>query len=116
MANKMTNDHIITCRFATENALYMAYMPFLQGGGLFIQTHQHYPLGMVLKLAISLVSEPEIYTIEAQVVWITPVGAQGNKPAGIGVAFQGEESRYFSNKIETYLAGMLKSTQITDTM
>lgn len=110
------DQHVINCCFATENALYMAYMPFLHGGGLFVRTHQYFPLGTQVKLAISLINEPDIYTIDATVAWITPRGAQGNKPAGIGLQFRGENCRHFSNKIETYLAGMLKSTQITDTM
>ena len=66
--------------------------------------------------SINLLNEPDSCLIDGKVVWITPIGAQGNKPAGIGVQFIGENSRYFCNKIETYLAGMLKSTQGTDTI
>jgi type IV pilus assembly protein PilZ len=105
----------ITCVFDNEQILYPAYMPFIKGGGLFIRTNNVFELGSEVKLSIRLMSEPEIYLIDGKVVWITPKGAQGNKPAGIGVQFMGE-SRSICNKIETYLAGLLKSTQITDTM
>lgn len=113
----MTDDvQKINCSFPTESALYMAYMPFLRGGGLFVRSNAILPLGTLVVLSINLLNEPEPYSIDARVVWITPRGAQGNKPAGLGLQFIGENCRHFSNKIETCLAGMLKSTQMTDTM
>ena len=106
----------LSCLFSAEATLYLAYMPFLMGGGLFVRTKNTYPLGTMLSLSIQLFTEPSPYLIDAKVVWITPKGAQGNKPVGVGLQFQGENSRNVSNKIETYLAGMLKSTQLTDTI
>lgn len=106
----------ITCSFPSESALYLAYMPFIKGGGLFIRTNPHFTLGDPIQLSIKLLNEPELYVTSGLVAWITPKGAQGNKPPGIGVQFQGENSRTICNKIETYLAGLLKSTQITDTI
>ncbi|KTD82299.1 PilZ domain-containing protein [Legionella waltersii] len=107
---------LINCSFPNEASLYMSYMPFIKGGGLFIRTNQVYPLGQMVDLSVNLVNEPEPYLVSGKVVWITPKGAQGNKPPGIGVQFLGESSRNLCNKIETYLAGMLKSTQLTDTI
>ncbi len=107
---------VINCAFPTEAALYLAYMPFVKGGGLFIRTNPNYILGQPIQLSVSLMGEKDLYVIEAKVVWITPKGAQGNKPPGIGLQFIGENRRHFCNKIETYLAGMLKSPQLTDTI
>lgn len=106
----------ISCIFPTEATLYMAYMPFLLGGGLFVRSNQVLPLGTSVLLSVNLFNEPEAYRIEAKVAWITPRGSQGNKPAGLGLQFVGENCRHFSNKIETCLAGLLKSAQTTDTM
>lgn len=106
----------LECSFTTEDALYLAYMPYVKGGGLFIRTKSAFTLGDHVKLIIQLFTEPEKYPLEGKVIWLTPKGAQGNKPAGIGVQFLGENSRPFCNKLETYLAGMLKSTQSTDTL
>ncbi|WP_454784424.1 PilZ domain-containing protein [Legionella sp. WA2024007413] len=106
----------INCSFPNESTLYKAYMPFLKGGGLFIRTDTNYLFGSIVKLSIKLMDEDELHVVEGKVIWITPKGAQGNKVPGIGVQFIGENSRYVCNRIETYLAGMLKSSQLTDTM
>jgi len=113
----MTDDlQTINCTFSDENSLYLAYMPFIKGGGLFVRTKKSYSMGSPITLSVKLLDEPEIYTVEGSIVWITPKGAQGNKPCGIGVQFTGDESRNLCNKIETCLAGMLKSSQMTDTI
>ncbi len=110
------NVQTINCVFSSEAALYLAYMPFIVGGGLFIRTTLAYEIGSPVRLSVKLMDEADPYEIEGKVVWITPLGAQGNKPAGVGVQFISEDSRIFCNKIETYLAGMLKSTNMTDTI
>lgn len=102
--------------FPTEALLYSAYMPFIKGGGLFVRTQTLYTLGTNIPLSVQLLSEPTIYEFEGQVVWITPKGAQGNKPMGVGVQCLGERGRACSSAIETLLAGQLQSTQATDTL
>lgn len=106
----------ITCTFTSEQALYLAYMPFLSGGGLFIRTDQSFKLGERLLLSLSLPNDSGYSKLSGKIAWITPQGSQANKPAGVGVQFTSENNRQFCNKIETCLAGMLKSTQTTDTM
>ena len=107
---------LINCSFSSEASLYLAYMPFVKGGGIFVRSSHLFPLGEEITLSVTLLNEHEPYLVDGKVAWITPKGAQGNKPTGIGVQFSGENSRHLSNKIETYLAGMLKSTQLTDTI
>ena len=107
---------LINCSFSTESLLYLAYMPFIKGGGIFIRSNHFLPLEEKVSLSIILLDEHDPYLIDGSVVWITPKDAQGNKPPGFGVQFSGENSRHLCNKIETYLAGMLKSSQLTDTI
>ena len=107
----------IACTFPTETSLYLAYMPFIKGGGLFIRTNPVFSLGTRINLTINLLDEPDIYSVNGTIVWITPKGAQGGKPHGIGLQFDDEvDSRNLCNKIEMYLAGKLKSNQLTDTI
>lgn len=105
----------MSCSFNNEDALYFSYMPFIKGGALFIRTKQEFSLGSSIQLTVHLMDEQEDYVVEGKVAWLTPKGAQGGKPSGVGVQLS-EKNRTLINKIETYLAGMLKSTQITDTI
>jgi type IV pilus assembly protein PilZ len=106
----------INCVFDNLSSLYAAYMPFVKGGGLFIRTQQHYELGTELSLVVNLMNEDEVYCVDAKVVWITPIEAQASRFPGIGVQFINDHGGDLSSKIEIYLAEMLKSQQVTDTI
>jgi type IV pilus assembly protein PilZ len=106
---------ILSLTISDKSVLYSAYMPFIKKGGLFISTKKHYQLGEEVFLLLKLMEEPEKLPVSGKVVWITPAGAQGNKSAGIGVQFTGDEAMV-KDKIETYLAGALSSDRITHTM
>ncbi len=67
-------------------------MPFLKHGGLFAPTAQRYSLGDEVVLLVNLADESERLSVVGKVVWISPVGAQGNRTAGIGIHFN-ESSR-----------------------
>jgi type IV pilus assembly protein PilZ len=106
---------ILSLTIKDKAVLYAAYMPFIQGGGLFIPTSKQYQLGEDVFMLLKLMEEPEKIPAAGKIVWITPKGAQGNKVAGIGVQFTGEETMA-KDKIETYLAGALSSDRLTHTM
>ena len=97
--------------------LYQSYMPFVKNGGLFIPTKKAYSLGNEVFVLLTLLDEKEKIPFAGRVVWITPKGAQGNRQAGVGVQFNNDQSgNAVRNKIETYLAGALKSDRPTHTM
>jgi type IV pilus assembly protein PilZ len=99
------------------NALYHAYIPFTKNGGLFIPTSRSYFIGDEVFMQLTLLEEAQKILIAGKVVWITPKGAQSNRAAGIGVQFNDIiNSSMVRAKIETYLAGMLKSERSTYTM
>ncbi|HCE6406866.1 TPA: PilZ domain-containing protein [Pseudomonas aeruginosa] len=100
---------ILSLTIKDKSVLYAAYMPFIRNGGLFIPTNKNYKLGDEVFMLLNLMEEPEKIPVAGKVVWITPKGAQGNRAAGIGV-------NTARNKIETYLAGALKSDRPTHTM
>ena len=121
----MNNDHldrvserpaVLSLTIKDKNALYAAYMPYLKGGGLFIPTSKPYRMGEEVFMLLTLLHEKEKLPVAGTVVWMTPIGAQGNRAAGIGIQFSDKDSGAARNKIETLLGGSLKSDRPTHTM
>jgi type IV pilus assembly protein PilZ len=107
---------ILSLTIKDKNALYAAYMQFVKNGGLFIPTTKKYKLGDEVFMLLTLMEETERIPVAGKVIWITPIGAEGNRAAGIGVQFSDQDGGLARNKIETYLAGALKSDRPTHTM
>lgn len=107
---------ILSLTIKDKSALYAAYMPFVNGGGLFIPTKKNYRLGEEVFMLLTLMEEAEKIPVAGKIVWITPQGAQGNRAAGIGVQFSEQDDGAARNKIETYLAGTLESERPTHTL
>ncbi|CAM3642174.1 PilZ domain-containing protein [Parendozoicomonas haliclonae] len=106
---------MLTVTIKDKPTLYAAYMPFLQGGGLFIPTLKAYEVGDEVFLRLSLMDEPGKLPVAGRVVWVTPAGAQGNRKPGIGIQFTDTDDTV-RGKIETHLAGALKSDRPTNTL
>ncbi len=106
---------ILSLTIKDKAVLYAAYMPFLVNGGLFIPTNKPYKINDEVFMLLNLMDEPEKIPVAGRVVWVTPRGAQGNRAAGIGVQFNGQDDTA-NNKIENYLAGSLESDRPTHTM
>ncbi|MEJ6656385.1 MAG: PilZ domain-containing protein [Pseudomonas sp.] len=115
MAASGPRNGILSLTIKDKSVLYAAYMPFVKQGGMFIPTNKSYQLGDEVFMLLSLMEEPEKIPVAGKVIWITPRGAQGNRAAGIGVQFSDQDNTARS-KIETYLAGALKSDRPTHTM
>lgn len=96
-------------------SLYEAYMPFISGGGLFVPAHKHYNLGDDVFIRLTLMDEPEKIPVPGKVIWVTPIGAQGGRQAGIGIQFD-DLTDSVRSKIEKYIAGALSSDRQTNTM
>ena len=107
---------ILSLTIKDKNALYAAYMQFVKNGGLFIPTSKKYRLGDEVFMLLTLMEETERIPVAGKIIWVTPIGAEGNRAAGIGVQFSDQDGGVARNKIETYLAGALKSDRPTHTM
>jgi len=105
---------ILNINYAEKEALHAAYLSFVHNGGLFIPTVKEFDLGHEIFVVLSLPEETEKIPVSCRVVWITPVAAQGNRTPGIGVQFK--DNGAARTKIETILAGLLKSENATLTM
>lgn len=112
----MTRQGILSVTIKDRSLLYLAYMPFVRNGGLFIPTSRSYEIGDEVFMLLSLLDEPERIPVAGRVVWVTPKGAEGYRPAGVGVQFSEEDKGATRNKIETLLAGMVQSERPTHTM
>ncbi len=108
---------IISLKIKDAASLYGAYMPFLKHGGLFAVTSQSYSLGDEVVVLVTLAEETERLSVVGKVVWISPVGAQGNRTAGIGIHFnESGDAESARSRIENILAGTLTSERATQTM
>jgi len=107
---------ILSFAIKDKNALYASYMSFVENGGLFIPTAKQYALGDEIFLLLQLMDEPDRMPVAGKVVWVTPVGAEGNRTAGVGVQFSDQDKGIARNKIEQYLVGMLDGERPTHTM
>lgn len=108
---------IISLKIKDAASLYGAYMPFLRHGGLFAATTQSYALGDEVVMLVSLADESERLSVVGKVAWICPLGAQGNRTAGVGIHFnESPDAEVARQRIENLLAGTLNSERPTHTM
>jgi type IV pilus assembly protein PilZ len=107
---------ILTLNIKDKSALYVAYMPFVKNGGLFIPTAKEYRLGDEVFILLTLMENPERIPVAGKVVWLTPRGAQNKRVQGIGVQFSVQDSGATQKKIESLLVGALGADRPTHTM
>lgn len=98
-------------------ALYAAYIPFFEGGGIFVATPREYRLGDDVYVLLTLPDDPQRYPVAGRVAWVTPARASGNRTQGVGIQFpKDEKSRQLKHKIEEVLGTALGSERPTQTM
>jgi type IV pilus assembly protein PilZ len=107
---------ILTLNIKDKSALYVAYMPFVKNGGLFIPTTKEYRLGDEVFILLTLMDGTERLPVAGKVVWVTPKGAQNKRLQGIGVQFSTQDGGDTQKKIESHLAGALGADRPTHTM
>ncbi|MEN1926984.1 PilZ domain-containing protein [Luteimonas sp. MJ293] len=108
---------ILSLVLKDKAGLYNAYMPYLKHGGIFVPTPKRYFLGDEVFVLLTLPETQDRVPVAGKVVWVTPVGAQGNRTAGVGVQFaDSNEGEAAKGRIETLLAGTLNSDKPTHTM
>ena len=108
---------ILSLALKDKNQLYNAFLSFVKGGGIFVPTPKRYNLGDEVFVLMTLPEGSERLPIAGKVVWVTPAGSQGNRPAGIGVQFaESSEGEMVRGKVEAMLAGITNSDKPTSTM
>ena len=112
----MAKPGLLTLTIKDKSALYLAYMPFVSNGGLFIPTTNAYKQGDEVFMLLNLMGEADKIPVAGKVIWMTPKGAQGKRMAGIGVQFSEQDNGETQKKIDNYLAGALGGDKPTHTM
>jgi type IV pilus assembly protein PilZ len=108
---------VIQLVFREKGALYAAYMPLLNDGGLFVPTQRPYRLSEDIYLLLSLPDDPQRYPVAGKVAWITPGNASGGRTQGVGVRFPADEkTRLLKLKIEEILGTQISSSRPTQTV
>ncbi len=112
----MTTDRkaIVSLTITDRGALQAAYMPFVEGGGVFVPTTQQYNLGDSVFVLFGLMEDSERWPVPAQVCWISSAG--GNSVPGVGLKFVGEKAAEVQRTIEDHLGGLINSDRKTNTM
>ncbi|XOV88723.1 MAG: PilZ domain-containing protein [Pseudomonadota bacterium] len=95
--------------------LHTYYMPFIKNGGLFIANRTEYELNDDVFILLNLMDETEKIPVAGKVVWIAKKGVKSPHTPGVGIQFA-DPDNIAKDKIETYLAGSLGSTNATATM
>lgn len=95
---------ILTLMLPLKEDLYDAYMPFVKGGGLFIETNRDFQLGEEVFALLQIMDETDKTPITGKIIWMTPKSPQNGRRQGVGIQISTEDID-LSKKIETYLAG-----------
>ena len=111
MKRNMLNLHI-----QDEQTLYSSYMGYLKHGGIFVPTEKNYRLGQEVFVVLTILDDSNKIAMAGKVVWINPKGAQGNRPAGIGLHFPEKDKDGTRDLIEKLIASYAKSEKPTYTM
>ena len=108
---------VIQLAIKEKAALYAAYIPLFEDGGIFIPTTRDYRLGDDVYVLLSLPDDPQRYPVAGKVAWVTPPRASGNRTQGVGIRFPSDEkSRLLKLKIEEILGSHLASERPTQTI
>ena len=108
---------VLSLNIKEKAALYAAFMPFVNNGGIFVPTNRPYQLGDEVYLILTLLDDPTKIPVAGKVVWISPSGGGASKTPGIGVQFPGDDAGFSARKrIEDALGAALRSARPTHTL
>ena len=108
---------VIQLSIKEKAALYAAYIPLFNDGGIFIPSSRDYRIGDDVYVLLSLPDDPQRYPVAGKVAWVTPAKAQGGRTQGVGIRFPADEkSKHLKLKIEEILGSALASEKPTQTI
>lgn len=100
----------------TDRAMLQAsYMPYINGGGLFIPSKQAVQMGEEIFVLATLPDQSQKIPLTGKVIWISPKQT-GIKPQGFAIQLSGEKGIYYRMEVEKLLAGSMSSDRPSFTM
>lgn len=97
------SDALLKCDLKDPLELNLSYMPFIKGGGLFVQTQEVFSLGDRVLVDMTFPGLKEPFHIEGKVVWLIPMNALHHVVQGIGIQFIGVNAKKIKDEIESHL-------------
>lgn len=89
----------LDCNIQSQTELNLSYIPFIEGGGLFIPTTERFYLGDTVYINLQLPMQLTSRLVEGKVIWITPKNALYQAYAGIGIQITGANAKELKEEI-----------------
>ena len=96
--------------------LYQAYMPFVDGCGIFVATEEKYALQQEVFIFLKLPGDLGKFAASGRIVWLNPPKKISKRVPGVGVQLRGKEAPKIREVIEAGLGKMLASGLPSATM
>ena len=106
---------LLQVNIADRAALQASYMPYVQGGGLFVPTKQAVKMGEEVFVLATLPNQSQKIPLTGKVVWIS-YKQTGMKPQGFAMQLSGEKGNYYRMEAEKFLAGSMSADLPSFTM
>lgn len=81
-----------TLNLLDKSTVAKHYMPFVKGGGVFLETEKEYQLKDPVFVLLTVGEEGKKFPVNGRVVWVCGSNARGDRPRGIGVQFPKDET------------------------
>lgn len=107
---------VIRLNFPELRSLYQAYMPFIDGCGIFAATQDKFNLDQEVFVFIELPEKLGKFAVPGRVVWINGDKPIGKRVQGVGIKIKGRDSERLRATIEEGLGKMLTSGLPTATL
>lgn len=107
----------LTAQFRDSLALAQAWMPFIKGGALFVQTPSRPNLGDSVFVLVNLDFLNQRYALTGQVVWRSAMAPDDGQLQGVGVQLGDDETaRRLAAQITDALGNIQSSLKKTSTL
>lgn len=106
---------LLQVNIADRATLQASYMPFVQGGGLFVPSKQAVKMGEDVFVLATLPNQSQKIPLTGKVIWLSHKQV-ANKPQGFAIQLNGEKGIYYKMEAEKLLAGSMSADHPSFTM